>query len=269
MCLGSESIKIHINLSPMLSHCNVYTCRSITKSYYRNSVGALLVYDITNRSSFEHIPLWMMEARRHIEPHRPVFALVGCKLDLVSSGGRREVTREEARAFAEQNGMHHVETSAKTGANVEEAFHAVTQEVYTRIQTGEYKVEDGWDGIKTGFQRPGGLDFNLVEAEPAKSTCCWDTWWNSQTRCLCLCVNSDVWWILDITKSCFPMGTAPCHIKYDVIRCRFVCSLANRTVWAHLCISSLCYEMMAKLQYTQLLYLTIVAVQRMNMNWQN
>jgi len=48
----------------------------------------------------------------------------------------------------------------------------VTEEVYTRIQTGEYKVEDGWDGIKTGFQRPGGLDFNLVEAEPAKSTCC-------------------------------------------------------------------------------------------------
>jgi len=170
--LGSETVKIRINLSPMLSHCNVYTCRSITKSYYRNSVGALLVYDITNRSSFEHIPLWMMEARRHIEPHRPVFALVGCKLDLVSSGGRREVTREEARAFAEQNGMHHVETSAKTGANVEEAFHAVTQEVYTRIQTGEHKVEDGWDGIKTGFQRPGGLDFNLVEAEPAKSTCC-------------------------------------------------------------------------------------------------
>jgi Ras-related protein Rab-39B len=114
----------------------------------------------------------MMEARRHIEPHRPVFALVGCKLDLVSSSGQREVTKEEAQQFAEHNGLHHVETSAKTGANVEEAFNAVTQEVYSRIQTGEYKIEDGWDGIKTGFQRPGGLDFNLVEAEPAKSTCC-------------------------------------------------------------------------------------------------
>lgn len=56
--------------------------RSITKSYYRNSVGVLLVYDITNHASFEHIPLWMMEAKRHIEPHRPVFALTGCKLDL-------------------------------------------------------------------------------------------------------------------------------------------------------------------------------------------
>nr|CAD7570744.1 unnamed protein product [Timema californicum] len=146
--------------------------QSITKSYYRNSVGALLVYDICNRASFEHIPLWMMEAKRHIEPHRPVFALVGCKLDLANSSNIREVSLEEARAFAEQNGLHHVETSAKSGVNVEDAFRLVTQEVYGRIQTGEYKVEDGWDGIKTGFQRPGGLDFNLIEAEPAKSTCC-------------------------------------------------------------------------------------------------
>lgn len=114
----------------------------------------------------------MMEARRHIEPHRPVFALVGCKLDLVTNGGRREVSKEEARAFADEHGVHHIETSAKTGINVEEAFRAVTQEVYNRIQTGEYKVEDGWDGIKTGFARPGGLDFNLVEAEPAKTSCC-------------------------------------------------------------------------------------------------
>ncbi|KAJ8931459.1 hypothetical protein NQ314_015645, partial [Rhamnusium bicolor] len=87
--------------------------RSITKSYYRNSVGALLVYDICNRVSFEHIPLWMSEARRHIEPHRPVFALVGCKVDLVNNGGQREVSREEAKAFSDQHGLFHVETSAK------------------------------------------------------------------------------------------------------------------------------------------------------------
>lgn len=146
--------------------------RSITKSYYRNSVGALLVYDICNRASYEHIPTWMLEAKRYIEPHRPVFALVGCKLDLVSNGGRREVPKEEARALAEQYGLHHIETSAKSGLNVEESFRIVTQEVYNRIQTGEFKVEDGWDGIKSGFARPNGLDFNLVEAEPEKSSCC-------------------------------------------------------------------------------------------------
>ncbi|XP_044760995.1 ras-related protein Rab-39B [Coccinella septempunctata] len=146
--------------------------RSITKSYYRNSVGALLVYDICNKASFEHIPVWMSEARRQIEPHRPVFALVGCKVDLVEEGGRREVSKEEAKTFADQHGMFHVETSSKYGWNVEDAFKKVTQEIYNRVQSGEYKIEDGWDGIKTGFVRPKGLDFNLVEAEPAKSSCC-------------------------------------------------------------------------------------------------
>lgn len=97
-----------------------------------------------------------MEAKRHIEPHRPVFALTGCKLDLgkmkfdlekiceisvlnsnafviidfaVSNGARREVSRDEAKAFAEQNGLFFVETSARTGVNVEEVFNMVTQEV--------------------------------------------------------------------------------------------------------------------------------------------
>ncbi|XP_014239657.1 ras-related protein Rab-39A isoform X2 [Cimex lectularius] len=146
--------------------------RSITKSYYRNSVGALLVYDICNRSSFESIPLWMMEAKRHIDPHEPVFALVGCKLDLVKAGIEREVSEEEAQRFAQKHGIFYVETSAKTGLNVEEAFRAVTQQVYNRIQSGEYKIEDGWDGIKTGYARPSGMDFNFIEADTAKSTCC-------------------------------------------------------------------------------------------------
>lgn len=114
----------------------------------------------------------MADAKRHIEPHRPVFALVGCKLDLVGNGGQREVSKEEAKAFADQNGLFLVETSAKNGMNVEEAFRSVTQEIFNRIQSGEYKIEDGWDGIKTGFARPNGLDFNLIEAEPAKSSCC-------------------------------------------------------------------------------------------------
>lgn len=103
-------------------------CRSITKSYYRNSVGALLVYDICHRDSFDHIPRWMMEARRHIEPYQPVFVLVGCKLDLAQTG-LREVSTEEVKAFAENNDMFCVETSAKTGLHVEEAFSAITQEV--------------------------------------------------------------------------------------------------------------------------------------------
>ncbi len=46
-------------------------------------------------------------------------------------------------------------------------------QIYSRIESGEYKIEEGWDGIKAGFGRPGqNSDFNLVEAEAAKSPCC-------------------------------------------------------------------------------------------------
>lgn len=124
--------------------------RSITKSYYRNSVGVLLVYDVCSHASFEHVPLWLLEAKRHIEPYRPVFALVGCKLDLVNNGENREVSVEEAKTFAEQHELIYVETSARTGINVREAFALVTQEIFNRIKSGEYKVESGWEGIKTG-----------------------------------------------------------------------------------------------------------------------
>ena len=60
-------------------------------------MGALLVYDICNRDSYKHIPVWMMEAKRHIEPHKAVFILVGCKLDIaadedqVKIGENREI----------------------------------------------------------------------------------------------------------------------------------------------------------------------------------
>jgi Ras-related protein Rab-39B len=145
--------------------------RSITKSYYRNSVGAILAYDITNRSSFERIPTWLSEAKRYIEPFRPVFLIVGCKLDLAAED-RRQVGVEEVFDYAAAHGLHFIETSAKSGENVDEAFQLITQTVYNKIQSGEYKVDDEhWDGIKTGgFGRL--LNNNLPEAEPAKEKCC-------------------------------------------------------------------------------------------------
>jgi len=146
--------------------------RSITKSYYRNSVGAILAYDITNRSSFEKIPSWMAEAKKHIEPLRPVFLVVGCKSDL----NQRQVSTEESISYSSSLGINFVETSAKTGENVEEAFQMITQEIYNRIQSGEYKVDDEhWDGIKTGFSRNSSSSYPssaLPEGVPEKSKCC-------------------------------------------------------------------------------------------------
>lgn len=128
--------------------------RSITKSYYRNSVGVLLVYDICNRESYMHIPVWMSEAKRYIEPHKAVFVLVGCKYDLATkdtTGRIREVSEEEAKQFAEYHGIRFFETSAKTGYQVEDVFTCLSQTIYNKIIEGDYRIQDGWDGIKKGY----------------------------------------------------------------------------------------------------------------------
>lgn len=65
--------------------------RSITKSYYRNSVGVLAIYDITNRASFQHVENWVKEAALNLggpNPSKCVFQLVGTKCDM---GDQRQV----------------------------------------------------------------------------------------------------------------------------------------------------------------------------------
>lgn len=60
----------------------IVCCRSITRAYYRNSVGGLLLFDITNRRSFQNVHDWLEEAHSHVKPHSIVFLLVGHKCDL-------------------------------------------------------------------------------------------------------------------------------------------------------------------------------------------
>ena len=155
--------------------------RSITKSYYRNSVGGVLAYDVCNMDSFKHIPVWLQEAKRHIEPHQATFILVGCKTDL-AVGNNREVTTEQGQALADYHNIPFMETSAKLGINVEEAFTVISEDIYNKLDRGEYQVEEGWDGIKAGyFQRTDigqrgrverSLPRGLMEAQPAHNSCC-------------------------------------------------------------------------------------------------
>lgn len=91
--------------------------RSITRSYYRGAAGALLVYDITRRETFNHLTSWLEDARQHSSSNM-VIMLIGNKSDLES---RRDVKREEGEAFAREHGLIFMETSAKTACNVEEA----------------------------------------------------------------------------------------------------------------------------------------------------
>ncbi|CAL1610342.1 unnamed protein product [Knipowitschia caucasica] len=121
--------------------------RSVTRSYYRNSVGGLLVFDMTSRASFEHVKEWHAEVCERVRPHTVVFVLVGHKGDREEHGDRA-VSREEAEKLAGHLGMPYVETSALTGHNVRQAFEMVARRVYQGLLSGEVQLQEGWDGVK-------------------------------------------------------------------------------------------------------------------------
>ncbi|KAF7822262.1 ras-related protein RABA6b-like [Senna tora] len=92
--------------------------RAITSSYYRGALGALLVYDITRRATYESVRKWLRELREYGNQDMVVI-LVGNKCDLKES---RQVEEEEGRVVAEEEGLCFMETSALQNLNVEEAF---------------------------------------------------------------------------------------------------------------------------------------------------
>ncbi|RXK35866.1 rab family protein [Tremella mesenterica] len=162
--------------------------RSITRSYFRGAAGALLVYDVTRRETFEHVNSWLHDLQEHADENVCII-LVANKTDLISrappthisalpssatsppveypsslpssrllSGDNasphgnlnaqtsecnvegampRQVTEKEGREFANRNGLLYVETSAKEGWNVVNAFEWTAREVLTRINKSE------------------------------------------------------------------------------------------------------------------------------------
>ncbi|KAI6184180.1 hypothetical protein M3Y97_00568600 [Aphelenchoides bicaudatus] len=128
--------------------------RSITTAYYRNSAAVIVVYDTTNRQSFENVTTWLDEAEMNIggaNPSESVFLLVGHKADLEE---KRQVLYEEGEYFAKYRKIKFIETSAVTGENVNEAFLMVAREISNKFETGVLQLSDGWDGIKkSGLMR--------------------------------------------------------------------------------------------------------------------
>ena len=121
--------------------------RSITRSYYRGAAGALLVYDITRRETFNHLTRWLEEARQNANQSM-VIMLIGNKSDL---DHRRQVSKEEGEKFAKEHGLIFLETSAKTAANVEEAFINTADKIYQNISSGSMDVTNEIHGIKVGM----------------------------------------------------------------------------------------------------------------------
>ncbi|TXT66748.1 MAG: putative Small GTP-binding domain protein [Promethearchaeota archaeon] len=86
--------------------------------YYRGALGALLIFDLTSISSFEHLPQWIEEVRANVQTEIPLL-LVGNKNDLID---QRAISLEEVNDFTRDFNLYYMETSAKTGDNVGDCF---------------------------------------------------------------------------------------------------------------------------------------------------
>ena len=145
--------------------------KSITRAYYKNSVCALVVYDITKRSTFENVSSWIEDCRNQ-SPKTINLILIGNKSDLEE---QREVTYDEGKELADQNGIYFYETSAKNGKNVEEVFFNSADEIARKIDENFYDLENEACGIRTGINNKKN-DIHQINSEiknsKKKKKCC-------------------------------------------------------------------------------------------------
>ncbi|KAF5402724.1 Small GTP-binding protein domain [Paragonimus heterotremus] len=135
--------------------------RAITSAYYRGAVGALLVYDIAKRVTYENATQWLHELRDHSDQDIVVM-FVGNKSDLRHL---RMVPTDEAKEFAKREKMFFMETSALDASNVDEAFVEVLRAIYKLVMANPSGAAVG---LRPTNPIPGLPDSNASNKKP----CC-------------------------------------------------------------------------------------------------
>ena len=146
--------------------------RSITRAYYKNSVCALVVYDISSRDSFNNVMSWIEDCKNQ-SPKTIFIVLVGNKSDL---DDKRQVSYEEGKELADKNELLFFESSAKDGINVDEIFVNSAKEIAKKIEQGYYDLENDTCGIKKGINRSNNQQIYLGDGQPSQNkglgNCC-------------------------------------------------------------------------------------------------
>ncbi|OCT62932.1 ras-related protein Rab-37 [Xenopus laevis] len=127
--------------------------RSVTHAYYRDAQALLLLYDITSKTSFDNIRAWLTDISEYAQKD-VVIILLGNKSDVDAA---RVIRTEDGESLAKEYGVPFMETSAKSGANVELAFLAVAKELKERASVKEER----------SFQI-----HNYIDSKKKKDNCC-------------------------------------------------------------------------------------------------
>ncbi|RKP20832.1 small rab-related GTPase [Rozella allomycis CSF55] len=100
--------------------------RTLTTSYYRGAHGVILVYDVTNKSTFQSLDTWYHEQSNFVTNENAIRMIVGNKIDKESE---RSVIREEGVEYAKEKQALFVECSAKSSVGVEDCFNEMVQKI--------------------------------------------------------------------------------------------------------------------------------------------
>ncbi len=117
--------------------------RNIIRSYYRNTHGIMLVYDITNRDSFLHLKHWLDDISDIYDIYKftesPAIIIIGTKLDMKKN---RVITYDEAKKFADNYGIKDViECSSKSGENINKIFEVLSLRIDEKVNLGYMDIK--------------------------------------------------------------------------------------------------------------------------------
>ncbi|CAB1451937.1 unnamed protein product [Pleuronectes platessa] len=135
--------------------------RSLTTAFFRDAMGFLLLFDLTNEQSFLNVRNWMSQLQIHAYCENPDIVLCGNKCDLTD---QRAVREDEARELAEKYGIPYFETSAANGENVNQAVDDLLDLIMRRM---ERCVDKSW--IPDGTVRVNGLTNSEIPESSDKS----------------------------------------------------------------------------------------------------
>ena len=113
--------------------------RTISLSTTKICLGLILVFDVSNKSTFKNLELWLKDIKENTKDD--LIILLGNKVDLPKE--LWEVTTDEAKAFAEKHQLIYFETSAKTKQGINEAFSYVANEAYRKYVTIDDNIKIG------------------------------------------------------------------------------------------------------------------------------
>lgn len=130
--------------------------KTITTSYFRGAQGILMVYDVTERHTFDSILTWMRQIKKFGDQNVDKL-LIGNKCDMDKE---RDVSKAEGQALADKYGMGFVETSAKSGLGVNEAFDTIAKSVVSRL------MKSG------GYNEPSAGTVKVTKKSGNKKSCC-------------------------------------------------------------------------------------------------